>query len=160
MDTLGYNINLEVKLLSFDNKTEIAHKSQTILEKPRELPAKVSSIFMKKEKVACGGFIDISLTAKTSPASTVTFLSECRVIPDKTFFSHVGTIYNNAQKTVQHIKWVGKPLEKILPDACKRINVGCEVAVTTKKELSYRIYLSQWHTYESLFVFKGELLLE
>jgi len=63
MNTLGWDIYLDVKLLSFD-KSEVTQKGQILLEQAKQLPVKTDSMFIEKVKVPCGGYIQISLMAK------------------------------------------------------------------------------------------------
>jgi hypothetical protein len=157
MNNLGYDIYLEVKLLSFD-RSEVVQKSSIVLEQARQLPIQIESFLIEKEKVPCGGFIQLSLKAGRSATSGRTILSEIRKIPLKKWYSYIGGFYNNSQKALQHLPAIGKPLEKIAPDAYQKVKLHYHISVTEEKQVSYWIHLNRSDN-TTLLVFQGEVLL-
>ncbi len=158
MDTIGLDIYLEVALLSFD-RSDVVQKSQIVLEQGKQLPAKSDSIFIEKEKAPYGGLIRISLIAKRSAATTRKILDECKKIPVAKWYSSFGSIFNRAQKAIQHIPVVGKPLEKVVPDAYQNVKLSYEMSVTEEKKLIYWTGLIRTSDNITLLVFQGEFLL-
>ena len=157
MVTLGWDIYLDVKLLSFD-KSEVTKRGQILIEQAKRLPVKSHSMFIEGANVPCGGYIQISLMAKRSTSRKI--LDEYRKIPAGKWYSYLGTIFNNGQKAIQHIPWLGKPLEKIVPDASQRVKLSCELSVTEDKKLSYWMGLIRPSDNITLLVFQGEFLVE
>jgi hypothetical protein len=158
MNNLGWDIFLDVKFLSFD-RSELLHKNRIIIEQAKQLPIKAESMFIENERVPYGGFIQILLSAKRSTAPARIFLNERVKIPDKKWLSRLLTFYNNSQVAIQHIPYIGKPLEKLVPDAKQQVRLHYEVSITEKKCLSYFIHLNHSDN-TNLLVFRGELLLE
>ena len=158
MDTIGWDIYLDVALLSFD-KSDVVKKSQIVLEQGKQLPAKSDSIFIEKAKVPYGGLIRISLTAKRSAAATRKILDECKKIPVAKWYSYFGSIFNSVQKAIQHIPVVGKPLEKVVPDTFQNVKLSYEIFVTEEKKLIYWMGLIRTSDNITLLVFRREFLL-
>lgn len=158
MGTIGWDIYLDVALLSFD-RSDVVQKSQIVLEQGKLLPAKSDSIFIEKAKVPCGGLVRISLLAKRSAAVTRKILEECKEIPIVKWYSHFGHIFNSAQKALQYIPIVGKPLEKAVPDAFQNVKLSYEISTTEEKKLIYWMGLIRTSDNITLSVFQGEFLL-
>jgi len=156
MATLGWDIYLDVRLLSFD-KSEVTQKGQILIEQAKQLPVKTHSMFIEEVKVPCGGYIQISLMAKRSTSRKI--LDEYRKIPAGKWYSHLGTIFNKGQKAIQDIKFVGKTLENIVPDAFQMVKLSCELSITEDKKLSYWIGLIRPSDNITLLVFRGEYLV-
>ena len=157
MGTLGCDIYLTVKFLSFDG-SEVTKRGQILIEKAKQLPVKIHSMFIEGASVPCGGYIEISLTAKRFTSRQI--LDEYKKIPSGKWHSFLGSVFNNGQKAIQHIPVVGKPLEKILPDAWQSVKLSCELSVTEDKKLSYWMGLIRRRDDITLLVFKGEFLVE
>ena len=158
MDTVGWDIILDVSLLGFD-KSDVIQKNQIVLEQGKELPASVNSIFIKKAKAPYRGRIRISLTAKRSAATGRKILDECKIIPVARWYSHIGNIFNGGQKAIRHIPWLGKPLEEVVPDAFQNVKLNYAISVTNEKKLIYRMGLVRTRDSHGLLVFRGEFLL-
>jgi len=159
MSNLGWDIYLDVTLLSYDNKSERMHKSQVIIEQARQLPIKADSMFIEKEEASYGGYIQILLTAQRSATTAKKILNVYRRIPDKKWYSRLWTFYNNGQEAIQHIPIIGKPLEKLIPDAKQQVRLHYNISITKEKYLSYFIHLNHSDN-TNLLVLRGELLLE
>jgi len=158
MDTIGWDIYLDVALLSFD-RSDVVQKSQIVLEQGKQLPAKSDSIFIEKAKAPYGGLIRISLMAKRSAAATRKILDECKKIPVAKWYSYFGSIFNSGQKAVQYIPIVGKALEKVVPDAFQNVKLSYEISTTEEKKLIYWMGLIGTSDNITLSVFRGEFLL-
>jgi len=158
METIGWDIYLGIALLSFD-RSDVAQKNQIVLEQGKQLPAKSDSIFIEKAKAPYGGFIRISLMAKRSAATTRKILDACKKIPVAKWYSHFGSIFNSAQKAIQHIPVVGKALEKVVPDAFQNLKLSYEISVTEERKLIYWMGLIRTNDNITLSVFQGEFLL-
>lgn len=158
MDTVGWDIYLDVSLLKFD-KSEVIQKSEIVLEQGKQLPAKSHSIFIEKAQAPYGGYIRISLMAKRSAGSTRKILDECKKIPIRKWYSHIGKIFNTGQKAIQHIPVVGKPLEQLVPDAFQNVKLSYEISVTEEKKLIYWMGLIRTSHNITLSVFRREFLL-
>lgn len=158
MDTIGWDIYLDVSLLGFD-KSEVIQKSQIVLEQGKQLPAKTDSIFIEKAKAPYGGVIRISLVAKRSAAGMRKILDECKKIHVAKWYSYFGSIFNSCQKAIQHIPIVGKPLENVVPDAFQNVKLSYEISVTEENKLIYWMGLIRTSDNITLSVFRGEFLL-
>jgi len=158
MDTVGWDIYLDISLLSFD-KSEVIQKSQIVLEQGKHLPAKSDSIFIERAQAPYGGHIRISLMAKRSAGAMRKILDECKKIPVAKWYSYFGSIFNSGQKAIQNIPIVGKPLEKVVPDAFQNVKLSYEISVTEEKKLIYWMGLIRTSDNITLSVFQGEFLL-
>ncbi len=168
MDTIGWDLYLDVKLLGFDNSF-VLQKSKLIIEHSTILPFSRISLFLQKDKIPCGGFIKIQLTAKhgQTTSKVKNLLLEHRKIPHKKTLSRIGLLYNKCQKFIQKIPVVGKALEEIAPDAFQRINLNCYIEMASDRNCCYKINLMQssdskkeFHKGEYLLQFKGTTHLQ
>lgn len=159
MDTLGWDITLDVTLFGF-NKSEISHKRHIILDRTRTLPIREKAVFIKKTNIPSGGFVKIILQAKSSGATPKTIFEEFRKIPTKGILSCFGKLYNDCQEIIRLIPLVGKALEKTAPDAFQRVKVYYDLLIGEKKELSYIIKLLKGDSGKRLLALEGDLRLE
>jgi len=130
-----------------------------VIEQGKDLPAQTDSVFIEQTKVPYAGFIQISLTAKRSGATTREFWAESREIPAVRWYSHFGRAYNKGQAALRHIPWVGKPLEEIAADAYQNVKLQYKMSVTTEKRLICEMRLIRTRDNKPLLTFRPEFLL-
>ena len=155
--SLEWDIYLDAILFGID-KNPIVKKSQIILEKSRQLPVEASGIFVDQQKVPCDGSFQVTLEAKNKGITRI-IIEEKKTIPDKKWYSTLGTWYNRSQEALREIPVVGKTIEKLTPDAYQKVKVIYALSVTEAKELSYTIKLTRYADDIELLGFSGKLYL-
>jgi len=158
MDTIGWDIYLDVSFLKFDG-SDVQNKSLIILEQGKTLPLKLYDIFVDEVRVPYKGRIKIALTVKRSASITRKILSVDTEVPPIKWYSYIGHGYNICQKALQHIPVIGKPLEKVAPDAFQKVKLVYEISLTETRLMKYWIGLLRCADKQNLRTFKGEFLL-
>lgn len=154
MTSNDWDIFLHVKFESFD-KSEICQKKELVLGHAQDLPAKANARFVNRQAVPHGGFIEVIFSVKRGQAAAITLLSEHVCIPVKGWARNIGWAYNGCQKAIQHIPIIGKPLEKIAPDAYQNLRVNYEVEVANDGMCKYVINLKRDSGEDELLTWEG-----
>jgi len=157
-DTIGWDIYLEVRFFKFDG-SEVMNKSKIILEQGKTLPLKLYDIFVDEIGLPYKGRLKIALTVKRTASIKREILSVDTEIPPLKWYSYIGHCYNVGQKALQHIPVIGKPLEKIAPDAFQKVKLVYEISLTNERTINYWIALLRCKDKLCLKTFKGEFLL-
>jgi hypothetical protein len=155
--SLEWDIYLDVILFGFD-KESVVMKSQIILEKSRLLPIEANGTFVDQQKIPYDGSLQVTLKAKNKGTTRI-IIDEKKTIPNKKWYSKLGTLYNRSQEVLREIPVVGKAAEKLAPDAYQKVKVIYALSVTEAKELSYVIKLTRYDDDIELLGSSGKLYL-
>jgi len=154
---LGVDIVLEVTLEGFEEDM-VQHKHQVIAEKGLLLPLKREGVLVAGRKVPVNGKVSYKLYIDQGKGRIINE-EYCELRKYRFIIHRVKGLYNSLQKIVGYVPWVGKPLEKITPDAKQKVDVAYSLDVGMDKNLNYRVLIGRIKKPKKSIISEGQFQL-